>query len=70
LDLDEAINAHQDAARAIARGDPEPVKALYSPSDDVTLANPWGPAVKGRVAVCEMLDFVAMRSALRGRTVR
>ncbi len=46
---------------AIAAGDPEPSKALYSSSADVTLANPWGPAVRGYAAVCEMLDFVGTR---------
>ena len=61
MDLDQAIEAQYDAMRAIARGDPEPTKALYSDADDVTLANPWGPAVLGRSAVCEMLDFVGTR---------
>jgi hypothetical protein len=27
----------------------------------VSLANPWGPAVLGRAAVCDMLDFVGTR---------
>jgi ketosteroid isomerase-like protein len=61
MDLDEAIEAQYEAMRAIARGDPEPTKALYSEADDVTLANPWGPAVRGRAAVVEMLDFVGTR---------
>ena len=61
MDLEQAIAAHHEAMKAIATGDPEPTKALYSSSDDVTLANPWGPAVRGRAAVCEMLDFVGTR---------
>ena len=61
MELSQAIEAQYEAMRAIARGDPEPTKALYSEADDVTLANPWGPAVRGRAAVCEMLDFVGTR---------
>jgi hypothetical protein len=61
IDLNQAVEAQYEAMRAIARGDPEPTKALYSSADDVTLANPWGPAASGRSAVCEMLDFVGTR---------
>lgn len=61
MDVEQAIEAHHDAMRAIAQGDPEPTKSLYSQAEDVTLANPWGPAVVGRTAVCEMLDFVGAR---------
>ena len=69
MDLEQAIEAQHDAMQAIAKGDPEPTKALYSSTDDVALANPWGPAVAGRSAVCEMLDFVGTRfrdGSLRG----
>ena len=58
MNLDEAIEAQHEAMQAIATGDPEPTKALYSDADDVTLANPFGPAVRGQSAVHEMLDFV------------
>ena len=61
MDVEQAIEAQHEAMQAIATGDPEPTKALYSSADDVTLANPWGPAVAGRTAVCEMLDFVGER---------
>jgi ketosteroid isomerase-like protein len=61
VNLDQAIEAQREAMRAIAVGDPEPTKALYSDADDVTLANPWGPAVRGPAAVREMLDFVGTR---------
>jgi len=61
VNLDQAITAQREAMQAIATGDPEPTKALYSDADDVTLANPWGPAVRGHVAVREMLDFVGTR---------
>lgn len=61
MDLEQTLEAQRDAMKAIAKGDPEPTKALYSDADDVTLANPWGPAVRGRAAVDEMLDFVGTR---------
>jgi len=61
VDLDQAIEAQRKAMQAIATGDPAPTKALYSDAEDVTLANPWGPAVRGPVAVHEMLDFVGTR---------
>jgi ketosteroid isomerase-like protein len=61
VNLEQVIEAQREAMRAIAKGDPEPTKALYSEADDVTLANPWGPAVRGRAGVCEMLDFVGTR---------
>jgi hypothetical protein len=36
-----------DALDAIVRGDPRPKKLPFSHRDDVTLANPAGPAVRG-----------------------
>jgi hypothetical protein len=35
---------------------PTPVKELYSEAEDVTLANPFGPARRGRAAVLGALD--------------
>jgi ketosteroid isomerase-like protein len=59
--IDETLEVFRAAAGAIARGDPEPVKAVYSHVDDVTLANPFGHAVRGRQSVCDALDVVASR---------
>jgi ketosteroid isomerase-like protein len=44
-----------------AKGNPEPVKALYSHRDDATLANPFGPAVSGWDQVSETLDYASSR---------
>jgi ketosteroid isomerase-like protein len=60
-DLDSLMERFEDAAREFARGDPEGVKALYSNADDVTLANPFGPAVKGWREVSAALDFASSR---------
>ena len=60
-ELDHLIEGFQRAARAFATGDPEPIKALFSRRDDVTLANPFGPAVHGRTRVLAALDQAASR---------
>lgn len=46
-ELDAVVAEFQEAARAFAKGNPEPVKELFSHADDVTLANSFGPAVTG-----------------------
>jgi ketosteroid isomerase-like protein len=59
--LDEVVQRYHRAAVAFATGDPEPVKALYSHRDDVMLANPFGPAVRGWRAVSDALDYASSR---------
>jgi ketosteroid isomerase-like protein len=46
-DFDDALEAYRDCIRAMARGDNAPGMALYSRRDDVTLANPLGPPIRG-----------------------
>ena len=60
-DLDGVIEQYHQALDEFSRGDPEPTKALYSRRDDVTLANPFGPAVRGWTQVSERLDFASSR---------
>jgi ketosteroid isomerase-like protein len=45
--FDDAIEENHRALGAFVKGDPEPLKALYSHQDDVTLANPFGPPARG-----------------------
>jgi ketosteroid isomerase-like protein len=59
MELEEVAEAQFRAMESIVRGDAEPAKAMYSQADDVTLANPWGPTVRGGQATQDMLDFVA-----------
>jgi len=59
--VDEVIEQFKRAANAFAQGNPEPVKALYSHGDDVTLANPFGPPVHGWTDVCAALDYASSR---------
>jgi ketosteroid isomerase-like protein len=47
------------AGREITNGNPEVYKRLYSRRDDVTLANPFGPPVRGWREVSATLDRAA-----------
>jgi ketosteroid isomerase-like protein len=60
-DFDELVQRYHSAMTPFAKGDPEPVKDLYSHADDVMLANPFGPAVRSWAAVSERLDFASSR---------
>ena len=62
-DLEGLMGGFKDAARAFSRGDPEGVKELYSDADDVTLANPFGPAVRGWPEVSAALDYASSQFA-------
>jgi ketosteroid isomerase-like protein len=46
-DLDEVIERSHLALGEIVKGNPEPLKRVYSHREDVTLANPFGPPVRG-----------------------
>lgn len=46
--FDRAIEASHRALDEIAKGDPSAFFELYSDRDDATLANPYGPPVRGR----------------------
>ena len=58
-DLGQFIEQYHRAIDAFARGDPEPVKKLFSRLDDVTLANPLGPPVRGWSQVEQATDHAA-----------
>jgi ketosteroid isomerase-like protein len=58
-DLGQYIEQYHRALDAFVQGDPEPVKQLFSRRDDVTLANPLGPAVRGWSQVAEAIDRAA-----------
>ena len=55
--LDHLIERYHRALDEFSRGAPEPVKALYAEAEDVTLANPFGPARRGRQPVFDALDY-------------
>jgi ketosteroid isomerase-like protein len=68
MSLDELLDRYHRAADAFSRGDPDQVKDLYSEADDVTLANPFGPARRGREAVIAALEYASSRMS-DGRVV-
>jgi ketosteroid isomerase-like protein len=51
--FDRAIEASHQALDEIAKGNPDPFFELYSDRDDATLANPYGPPVRGRSQIEE-----------------
>ena len=59
MELDDVITRYHKAADEFSRGDPSGVKALYSQAEDVTLANPFGPARRGRQATADALDYAS-----------
>ena len=61
MTLQEAIDQYHAAADEFSRGDPGPAKQIFSHSDDVTIANPWGPAVRGWSKVSEALEVAASK---------
>ena len=56
---DLPIEEYHRAGHQITNGNPEVYKALYSRRDDVTLANPFGPPVRGWGEVSATLDRAA-----------
>jgi ketosteroid isomerase-like protein len=51
--LGQVVDAYREALRRYIRGDSDATLAFFSDRDDVTLANPVGPAVRGPSAVAE-----------------
>jgi ketosteroid isomerase-like protein len=58
-DVDELIEQYFRAQGRFLRGNPEPVKDLFSQRDDVTLANPYGPPVRGFDEVSKTIEHAA-----------
>ena len=58
-DLSEFRELYHRSLEAFTRGDAEATKPLWSPRDDVTLANPLGPPVKGQDGIRAVMDRAA-----------
>jgi ketosteroid isomerase-like protein len=58
-DVDELIEQYQLALGEFVKGNPEPAKELLSHREDVTLANPYGPPVRGWKQVAETMEHAA-----------
>jgi ketosteroid isomerase-like protein len=58
-DVDELIEQYFRAQGEFLRGNPDPVKDLFSHTEDVTLANPYGPPVRGWEKVSKSIEHAA-----------
>jgi ketosteroid isomerase-like protein len=58
-DFDEVVERYHLALDEIMKGSAEGYKKLYSRRDDVTLANPFGPPVRGWDEVAPTLERAA-----------
>jgi ketosteroid isomerase-like protein len=58
-DVDQLIEQYQLALGDFVKGNPEPVKKLFSNREDVTLANPLGPPAHGWEQVAKTIDRAA-----------
>jgi ketosteroid isomerase-like protein len=58
-DVDELIEQYYRAQRQFLKGNPETVKDLFSHTEDVTLANPYGPPVRGWEKVSKTIEHAA-----------
>ncbi len=55
-DLDEVIEQWHLALGELLKGNPEPLKMMYTHREDVTLANPFGPPARGWEQVAEVME--------------
>jgi ketosteroid isomerase-like protein len=60
-DVDEALEQYHLAAEEFIKGNPEPYKEAFSHREDDTLANPYGPPVRGWEHFSEALELTASR---------
>lgn len=61
MDLNTVLTEYNASLDAFAKGDSGPIKPLMSRADDVVLANPFGPAVRGWTDVEARIDYAAAR---------
>jgi len=57
--FDDAVEQYRRALGEFMKGNPEPVKQLYSHRDDASLANPYGPPVRGWEQVAQVMEHAA-----------
>jgi ketosteroid isomerase-like protein len=58
-DVDQLIEQYHQALDEFVKGNPEPVKKLFSHREDVSLANPLGPAARGWEQVAQTIERAA-----------
>ena len=60
-EVEGLLQRYKLATAEFVRGNPEPYKALFSHEEDVTLANPFFPVVRGWEEVSLALELTASR---------
>ena len=60
--VDELIERYHLGGDEFLNGNPEPLKELWSRREDVTLANPFGPPVRGFDEVAKASDLAAAQA--------
>jgi ketosteroid isomerase-like protein len=58
-DVDQLIEQYYRAQREFLKGNSETVKEFFSRREDVTLANPYGPPVRGFDEVAKTIEHAA-----------
>jgi len=58
-EFDEALDQYHRAASEFVKGNPEPYKQVFSHREDVSLANPFGPVVRGWTQVAATMERAA-----------
>jgi ketosteroid isomerase-like protein len=58
-DVDEVLEQYHLALDEFLKGNPEPVKKIWSHREDVTLANPLGPPARGWEQVAATMERAA-----------
>ena len=58
-DVDELIERYQLALDEFMKGNPKPVQELFSHRDDASLANPYGPPVRGWEGIAKTTEHAA-----------
>src|ERR671910_231593 len=60
-DFDQVVEQSHLALGEIVKGNPEPLKMMYSHQEDVSLANPFGPPVRGWEQAAATMERAASR---------
>ena len=60
FDLAQVIKESHEALDAFVKGDAKPLQSLYSQREDVSLANPFGPPIRGWEQVSETMGRAAL----------
>ena len=58
-DVDRLNEQYHRASGEFLKGNPDPVKELWSHREDVSLANPYGPPVRGWDEVAKTVEHAA-----------